>query len=182
MNEPGMWRTAEGVTMRIADMEDRHLRNSMRSYYRKLQQIRNGNCSTAISYFVPTEWQKLFPAWSTNFTTKFTELCAEATARNWFPVGTDTETIYNVVAVWEQEAQIAIARWKDAHPKHVMAYPPSNTNVSRDITYKDYDDYDIVPKTIGIYLDVASTVCEVINSHRDKKKKLKVERRLSFDL
>ena len=109
MSKPGEWKTGQGVTMRITDMDADHLRNSMRLLYRKL--VRPAFTAP------PAEAPPVANTWRSQtsndyYEDKLVELAEEAQRRNFIPQQCTYDQLLTIVGEWEREAVARRAAWE----------------------------------------------------------------------
>lgn len=186
MSAAGEWKTIDGRTLPIRDMEDGHLRNSLRYLYRKIGVQPPQPVPTNETPPVANTWRSRTSA--QYYEDKFVELGEEAQRRNWIPQNVTYEQLLTTVGEWEREA---VQRRNQYQQRYYQNTNPEQHAVMQTIP-NVYINQEAVairaaapPQTLAFYSDIVGDMQQIIEERYPKRKKKraeKVERNISFEL
>lgn len=181
MSRRGEWKK-DGVTIQIAQMEEGHLRNSLRYLYRKINELQQPDPRLPAPPLANT-WRS--PSAVNYYEDKLVELGEEAQRRNYLPPQLTFQQLMTILADWENQARINAQQVR--YQQQIVAAPivslaDLDSAVERSLIARA----EAPPNTISLHTDVIGEVEKTIGLKLKKQNKRvpleKVERNLSFEL
>lgn len=189
MSAPGMWKTVDGREMRITEMDDNHLRNSMYYMYRKIVEFeeRARNLGRVINREDQPRYREQIPPY---YTSKLTELSQVAITRNMIPAATYTlATLMAVIQPLNDEVMARRARYAANNPAAAVprtqpGRAPIPGLIRPAVQVTQAIRADSPPAVLSLYIDVVNSTNALVRDAEAiaRRPVVKVDRNLSFDL